>query len=386
MKTIYKYITREVLITLVMTVFVFTGILMLGNIIREVFTLLFNESVTIKIVLKAILLLIPYILVFALPMGMMTASILVFGRLSAEQELIAIKSGGINPLVLTIPVIFISILCSFICGFINLYWAPKCRVAYKDLLYEIGAKRPATIFTQGRFVKDIPGYIVYVGKINGNELVDIMISKVEENGMISGSLRAPNGKVQRADKSDEFTLTLYEARGATIERGGWQPLFFKEWSQQMKLPKRGSRRIKLNELTFFQLQEEVDKMKDLLRATPSVPHLLPGELREKLNEFNKPIYDFACPIKVQIHQQVSFSFACIGFTLLGIPLGIKTHRKETSIGVAIALVLVLIYYSFYILSSAIETQSQYAPYLIVWIPNFLFQIIGGVLLWRVNKS
>ena len=111
-----------------------------------------------------------------------------------------------------------------------------------------------------------------------------------------------------------------------------------------------------------------------------------GELREKLSEFNKPIRDFACPIKVQIHQQVSFSFACIGFTLLGIPLGIMAHRKEASIGVAIALVLVLVYYSFFILSTAIETHSEYAPYLIVWIPNFIFQTVGGVLLWKVARK
>lgn len=373
------------LITLVMAVIIFTGILMLGNIIREVFTLLFNERATFGMVGKAVLLLIPYVLVFALPMGMLTASILVFGRLSADQELIAIKSGGISPLVLIAPVIAISILCSLLCGFINLYWAPKCRVLYKDMLYEMGTQRPTTIFTEGRFVKDFPGYIIYVGKINGDELTDIMISKVETNSVISGSLRAPKGKVKRIENSDQFILTLFDARGATIERGGWQPLFFKEWSQQLKLPQKGSRQLKLNELTFYQLKDEIRKMQDLLKATPSIPSLLPGELREKLSEFNRPIFDFACPIRVQMHQQISFSFACIGFTLLGIPLGIKAHRKETSIGVAIALLLVLVYYSFYILSSAIETHSEYAPYLIAWIPNFIFQILGAVLLWRVNK-
>lgn len=386
MKTLYTYITRELLITLLMTVVVFTGILMLGNIIREVFTLLFNERATIAMVGRAILLLIPYVLVFALPMGMLTASILVFGRLSAEQELNAIKSGGINVLLLTIPVIIIGILCSGLCGFINLYWAPKCRVAYKDMLYEVATQRPSTIFTEGRFVKDFEGYIIYVGKIRGDELIDVLISQVEPNQNISGSLRAPKGKVQKIENSDEFTLTLYEARGATIEKGDWQPLFFSEWSQRLKLPQKSKRQIKLNELTIVELNNEIKKMQQLLKATPSIPKLLPGELREKLSEFNKPIRDFACPIKVQIHQQVSFSFACIGFTLLGIPLGIMAHRKEASIGVAIALVLVLVYYSFFILSTAIETHSEYAPYLIVWIPNFIFQTVGGVLLWKVARK
>ena len=205
---------------------------------------------------RAILLLIPYVL--GLPMGMLTASILVFGRLSAEQELNAII-GWINVLLLTIPVIIIGILCSGLCGFINLYWAPKCRVAYKDMLYEVATQRPSTIFTEGRFVKDFEGYIIYVGKIRGDELIDVLISQVEPNQNISGSLRAPKGKVQKIENSDEFTLTLYEARGATIEKGDWQPLFFSEWSQRLKLPQKSKRQIKLNELTIVELNNEIKR-------------------------------------------------------------------------------------------------------------------------------
>ena len=145
-------------------------------------------------------------------------------------------------------------------------------------------------------------------------------------------------------------------------------------------------KTKISDMTFFQLREELREVETQMMTNQLRRITNAAQAVQIRKEFQKQHSDLTSPIRVQMHRQVAFSFACFGFTLVGIPLGIQVHRRETNVGIGIALLLVAVYYGFLLLGQALETRPEFAPHLILWLPNFLFQAVGAVLLWRANKG
>ena len=388
MRILHWYLLRQVLATLLMTVMVFTVILLLGESLKEVLALLVNGQVGLGVVVKTIGYLIPFVLVFALPMGLLTAMLLVFGRFSADQELTAARACGVSLVSLVSPVVALSIGCAALCAWINLELAPRSRVAYKQLLYQIGTAQASSLLEEKTFMRHFPGCIVYAGKVNGMQMQDVLLYQLDAAGHKKSYLRANEARVEFDSTNRVVTVTLLEGWQLVSDTGP-EPAWHSFGELQLppfQLPGTLTEKAKLNNMTWTQLWAELRDLEAQLAEPPPVGKLSSTELQQRLRDAAALTERITEPVRVQIHRQASFSMACIGFTLIGIPLGIRAHRRETSVGFALALVLVGIYYSFFIIGQALETRVQLQPHLLLWVPNFLFQSIGIVLLWRANRG
>jgi lipopolysaccharide export system permease protein len=384
-KTLHNYLPRQVLASLLLTVAVFTFVLLLGNVL-QILTLIISGHAHIGLILQAVGLLIPFVWVFALPMGLLTATLLVFGRFSADQELTAARASGISLLSLITPVLLLSLLCCGVSAWINMALGPQCRVAYKNMIFQLRGELVNVQLPEGRFIRDFPGYIFYVDKNNGGNLKDVMVFVLENESNVSMTITAPAGNLEINPTNKEMFLHLTQPRTVTKRGDIWAT---KEFTSPNLYPTNSATartsRPKISDMTFWQLRDELQNLERQL-ALPPPGATNTAELRAQMREVASQRKDLTEPVRVEINRQAAFSFACFGFTLVGIPLGIRVHRRETNIGVAIALGLVLVYYSFIVLGSSLAARPEFAPHLIVWLPNLIFQAVGGVLLWRANRG
>lgn len=381
LKTLHKYLTLQVLASLLLTVAVFTFVLLLGNVLKEVLKLLVSGQVRPGLVLEAIGLLIPWVLVFALPMGLLTATLLVFGRFSADQELTAARASGVSLLSLAAPVLLLSLFFCGISACINLYVGPSSRMAYKHVLEQARTDLSKIQIPEDTMIYDFPGYVIWVGKNHDGDLENVMAYSVRENMTVL----APSGKIEMDKTNNQLTVQLFNFTAMTVNTNGS--------TRYESGPRAGISTTNLNsrinavskpgigDMTFRQLQGELSAREQFLAHLPPSTNSA-AAWRTQIKEADSMVER----VRAQMHQQIAFSFACFGFALVGIPLGIRLHRRETNIGVAIALGLVLVYYSFIILGTALAARPEFYPHLIFWLPNFIFQAAGAVLLWRANRG
>jgi lipopolysaccharide export system permease protein len=369
-KVFYRYLYRELLSVSLVTTAVLTFLFVSLNVFRDVFDLLMNQEVSYGIIAKLIGLLIPYVLTFTLPWGLLLAVLLIFGRLSQDQELLSLKSSGIGLAPIIAPVIWLSLIFSGVNFWINASLGPQSRQLFKEISAELLRSNPLAFFTADQVIDQFDGFRMFVQERSGNELRGVHIWQLDEQGRLLRTIEAERARIDPDLNNQRILLTLFKARQE--ERDPLHP-------EDLSRIRAGSRaaelplEISLN--SFFARFQQPKNIGGLTLGEIGQQLFTPAFLLQNPN---------MTPVLTEIQKRIAFSLSCFTFVLVGIPLALQTQRRETSIGVALSLGIVLTYYVIIILAEAFKARTSFYPELIIWIPNVIFQILGIVLLIRAN--
>lgn len=380
MNTLHRYIFRQVALAALMAVGLFVFVMVAGNAMREVVGLLTDGQLSAGRFFQMLLLLVPYVAAFALPLGLLSAILIVLGRLSAQREITAMKTAGISLYSISSPIIFLALIGMVFSLFVNFYYSPLARTAYKEALPNILHDDPTRIIKPRTFIKALDGFILYVEKEEGDTLRDIWLWVLDERERVTAFARAKQGKFEYDKERELLYLTAIDA---VIEyRDKKEPENFTGQHTILAPTSRGTRRFDIPIEKIIGKQTIRRKLSML-----TLPELL--EIRSETlarEEAGDPeAFGERIRIQMQIQEHFASAMSILSLALLAIPLGIKASRTETYANLGIALALAMVYYVSVVLISLTEKNPALRPDLLIWLPNICFQGLGGYLLHRANE-
>ena len=376
---LHRHVLKEVLVATGLAMGLFVFVLLLGNAMRDIAELVAAGKLDAIVFLKLLGLLIPYVAAYALPLGVLTGTLMALGRLSSQQEITAMKASGLSLYQIASPVFLISFIGMVAGVVVNLHYAPQSRLAYKQLMATAVSDNPIGFIEERRFIQEFPGYVIYMGGRDGSLMKDFWIWELDEAHRVKLFLRAEEGEISFDEESSALVLTLRD--GTAEQRDDEDPealgedpmrsLFFGELPIELPMGEifgeKSKRRIRTKEMTFSQLMAK----RDLVLAEEA-------ESGERMSKSR---------MKLQMHMQKSFAMAFSVFSLaiFGVPLAIHVGRKESYANLGIALVIAMTYYFLIIAVSWLEGVPALRPDLLIWLPNIIFQAAGFYMIQRANR-
>ncbi len=363
MKILRDYVLKEFFHSFILSVIVFTFVLLVGNII-QLADLVINKGVGVFSVLKLFFFLIPWLLSFTLPIAALTGVILTFGRFSGDGELTAIKASGIGLFKISSPLLILGIIFSFIAFYMNDQVSPNASFASRTVVKEIGMKNPAAMLEEGTFIRGFGNYVIFIYEIKKNKFRNIRIYQPQE-GKTTRTIIAESGEINTQPGTSIVELKLFN--GTSEEPSPTEPESF----------------YKLNFKTY-NMTIDVAKLMKKEKMDKKIREMTVNELRREIQNVSAQKMD-TTPLYVEIYKKINMSVASFVLIFMGIPLGIKAQRSEKSIGFGISLLLFAVYWGAFLGGIAMSLRGVVPALVGVSLPNAVFFIFGLVLFIHTAK-
>lgn len=369
MRIISAYVRNSYLVTFLMTLMVLTFVMCVMVLFRIADAIAMGGSPYLigKIFLAGL----PSAFGFSIPVSIITAALLTFGKLSASGEITAMKSSGIRMLQIMRQPILFAVLMGAACFYLNAELIPVSYHARREALAQLGIESPLQLIEEGRPIRDFPGITVYIGAKRDQVVEDVLIYQAQPNKQ-GRTIRAKHGTVSPTADKTGLLVDLYDVRIDPFYEDRPGPGSASHFPYVIDLSRftsaaQSGGTKKKSDMTL----NELLSTREILRQ--AYPELDTDALAQQ---------DMS--LQLEFHKRIVLSIACLAFVLLGAPLATKTHRQETTIGIGISLGLIFLFYLFIIVAESLVKFPWTQPYLIVWIPVVLATSLGLVLIKRCD--
>jgi lipopolysaccharide export system permease protein len=333
-----------------------------GNVVK-IADLLLNRGVDFFELMKFLVLIIPQMLIFTLPTSVLTSILLVFGDFAEHNEIIAMRAHGVNPFRVMMPVIIVGLLLSIVVLILSDQIVPRYSFASRKVLKSLFIKDPFAYLKPGVPATLENGYVFLAREVGKNELKQVTVYQPQEDKP-TRTILAERCEIVRLPKEAKIKVRLYN--GTIDEPDEDETKIFNKLD------------FRIYELPILDLENisTLGKKTKELTIDQLVQKLRGGKLSpEKKRDYS-----------IEIHKKVSFSFGCLVFTILGLPIAMITRRGNMLISFGLAIMVLTIYYVMYSWAQAVSMQGLLPPYVALWIPFFLLASIGVALTYKVIRA
>ena len=375
MKNLERYVFGAFLSSFFLAFLVLSFVLTIGLLVQIVSYIL--QGVPFDLVGQFALVSFPETMQWTVPLALLVSSILVFSRLSADSEIAAMRACGVNLLtVMRWPLAF-ALLCTFVCLFVNNEIVPRGHEVRRNLKTRLAGGAGLELLEPGRTINDFPKVQLYFRERDkeNNSLLDLEIVD-RRDPKCTRTYKADKAFVRKEGR--DIVLDVRNLTVDPVDAAHPQALQAETFRWRVDdVLKDGEYKRKEKDFRFFEMLNEIDARKR--EVAQASDEKVAGKKHTPRVAARRSLSD----IRTEFMKRWVFAFASICFVLVGVPLGIRAQRKESSVGMGIALVTALVYYLVVILMTSLSRNYHVHPEVLIWLPVVLCIALSA---WLIPKN
>lgn len=365
-RTLHRYLFLQVLGPFVAGLALFTFILLIARIMKLV-EMVVNRGVPAGDVLLLFSYILPAFLEVTVPMALLLAILMAIGRLSADSELTAMRASGLSLYQISVPIAAFAALIFALSLVLSLHLRPWGNSRLKTGIFELARTRATAGLNEKVFNDDFEGLVIYVEEIepSGTGLNHVLISDRRSPGE-ENTVIASRGSLVADEEQQTLHLRLMDGVTFTNEAGGRE----------------------FHKTDFVQYDVSLDLGEALgeLKTRKRDPSEIPLEELEGAIRTQRLAGENALPERIERTRRWAIPFSALIFPLLAIPLGLQPVRAVRSRGLAVSLVIILVYYMLLTAGDTLAANEILPPEIALWLPDLILALVGIALFVRASRE